>query len=556
MTPKHRIHFQAIAASMLTAALSWIIAAGMDTMTARAQVLPDADKDNNGGEILKSGLLGISYSAGPNGFPLVSDVYKDSPAAKAGLKKGDELEAVDNVDTRLTGYLHLQSLLSGEKGSTVILKVRGKDIRLVRAPLMQFNDAALKKQTIERFHEGPQSQLKDLPFALLARVGNKPTLFEFVEKGGTTDIGERLKKHNDGAYILSQCKIVRLTPADKSFAPLRNYFALSGAYSLVPVYSPWLVTVKTSDILSGPPSQEALDKIASNLVHNSIKAKTAPLSQIHGLSHKTVIKRICEQMPRGSGVAGLGFGAGPDGHALITEVFKGGPADQAELKPGDEIRSINGQDTRYLGLEHIQAELLGKPGETVKLVIGQNQTPPGHALTVSAENVDRESTAAATAKATATTDGDLTRTVNLTFAPLYGARLGNLHVAIWKQEASSDQSDSDEYELPCCMVGKAQAKPTIFELCQNDQEAGIKVLIEKLKAEKKLPTDLCDLQVVRYTAKDSDYAGLRQYFQLKSNYACLPLYSRSRHRTIKANQIKLSVPTQLSDALHLIGVDN
>jgi membrane-associated protease RseP (regulator of RpoE activity) len=562
MIPSYYTLLQTFAASTLATGLCWIAATSLEATPARAQMLPAPEKEveqvkqgkpeNTSSQ--NSGLLGISYSAGPNGFPLVSDVYKDSPAARAGLKRGDEIEAINQVDTRYTGYLHLQSMLGGASGSSVALKVHGKNIRLVRAPLAQFNDAALKKQTVQRFKDGEgreaQTQLQDLPFVLLARVGNKPTLFEFIDKGEHTSIGQDLKKHNDGAYILAHCSIIRLTPADTIFAPLRKYFALTGSYALVPVYSPWLVTIKTSDILTAPPRPEEVDRIAANLVHHSLKAKVAPLQKSGGLSHKTVVKRICQPMPRGSGVAGLGFGAGLDGHALITEVFKGGPADQADLKPGDEIRRINGQDTKYLGLEHIQAQLLGKPGETVKLEIGKNQTPAGNDPVVSGENDFRDRVAHAT------TDSGEARPVTLTFAALNGTQLGNLRVAIWRQEASSDPSDSDEYELPCCLVGRAQARPTIFEFCEYVQAPGIKSLIDKLKAEKKLPADLGDLQVVRYTPENSDYAGLRKYFQLKSNYACLPLYSRSRHRTIKASQIKMSAPTQETDALHLIGIGN
>ena len=91
-----------------------------------------------------------------------------------------------------------------------------------------------------------------------------------------------------------------------------------------------------------------MDHIARNLVRNSIRVqvsqqmsqqtspKTSEKSVIkrNGLSHKNVIKRTAHELLPGQGVAGMGFAVAASGEAMVSEIFKGGPADKANLKKG------------------------------------------------------------------------------------------------------------------------------------------------------------------------------------------------------------------------------
>ena len=517
------------------------------------------------GQNQEKGIVGLNYAIGANGYPIIVDVYKNSPADRAGLKKGSEIYAVNNQDARYIGYLQLQAQLSGKTGTPVAIKAAGKNYRLLRVSRSSFKDPQLQDNAGRASTYEAGANLTDLPFAMLSREHNKPTLFEFVAGTGldpknTPSISARLKAHRDGNYILSQTRIIRIDGTDREQKALRRYLQISSPYALVPVYAPWLVTVKSADILKAPPNQEQLDRIARTLMHNAMKvgishtvaaqngagAVDQKLNKRHGLAHKAVLKRICQAMPAGTTIAGLGFGAGPDGHAVITEVFKNGAGEKAGLKPGDEIRSIDGVDTRYLGLEHIQAALVGPAGAQIKLAIGKNQAK------------------------IMSDDSDTQRLVTVKFLPA-SDKLAKITLAVWKREYSTDPDDSDEYELPCCLVGKAQARPTIFEFRQSappptkesaaqSSAPTLQNQLEQLRSREghnhttSGGVDWTDLQIVTYTPADHDYEKLRQYFRIKTDYACLPIYSRSRHKTIKRDQIITASPNE-AQARHLFDND-
>lgn len=56
-----------------------------------------------------------------------------------------------------------------------------------------------------------------------------------------------------------------------------------------------------------------------------------------------------------------------DGKATITEIYKGGPSDEAGLEVGDQIISINGKSTKNKSYEDIIAFMRGFPGTSLAL---------------------------------------------------------------------------------------------------------------------------------------------------------------------------------------------
>jgi hypothetical protein len=518
-----------------------------------------------------AGIVGLNYIIGTGGYPVVSDIYKDGPADRAGVKSGDEIVAVSDGDTsdvrdardaRYIGYLHLQALLTGESGTKVSLKIRRsggtvQTLSITRASVESFKDPNLLKYDVAKW-AGPSDtkineadrpaenrsdhlpdhlpdHLIDLPFAMLSREHNKPTLFEFTDKLSDGSVLELLKKHRDGSYLLSQCKVERITKDDPSYDSLVKYLGLSGSYGLIPVYQPWLVTVRQSDVITALPTESQLNDIARRLVHNSIevqvshtvaKQKGAPeagqkLNKRAGLSHKTVLKRICQAIPPGDGIVGLGFAAGVGGYATITQVFAGGPAEKASLKAGDQIILLDGQDTRFIGLEHIQAALTG---------------PTGHSVTLQVRTPGPKGKGAAVHE---------TRKISLQFEPLNtfnDPNLTKITVSRWKRVLSSNVDDSDEYELPCCMLALALDRPTIFEFCSSETGPSVNETVAKMRASRKSPDPLP--QIIRYTPANKNYQTLRAYFNITSNYACLPVYYKGKHKTVKARELLPGVPSE------------
>ena len=72
--------------------------------------------------------IGVQYSPS-SGVALITRVFKDSPAAKAGMLAGDIIKAIDGVPVDDENLGDLKELVTGERGSEVVLDIqRGNEI--------------------------------------------------------------------------------------------------------------------------------------------------------------------------------------------------------------------------------------------------------------------------------------------------------------------------------------------------------------------------------------------------------------------------------------------
>jgi C-terminal processing protease CtpA/Prc len=78
---------------------------------------------------------GVVLRAEADGFA-VRHVVAESPAARAGVRLGEKVLAVDDRALAGMGIAEAQRLLGGEAGSTVRLKLAGRTLRLTRAALL------------------------------------------------------------------------------------------------------------------------------------------------------------------------------------------------------------------------------------------------------------------------------------------------------------------------------------------------------------------------------------------------------------------------------------
>jgi hypothetical protein len=505
-------------------AMSFAMTANLGAANTVATAADTAAKDQ------ASGWAGIRCKVGQNGYPVVEGVHSaNKGAAAAKIKPGSELYQVNGEDTRYIGFMRLHTLLAGPTASTVHLKIKGnKAIDIKRVPMANNDVRTFELANWKVLDDNHMTDhVIDLPFSMLSQLHNKPTLFEFVEDNNEPGIEAKLKAHADGAYIAEHCRVVRIVKGEAQYEALFKALGLSGSYNLLPVYAPWLVTAKKIDLITSLPTDKQVDHIARILVHGAIRVQVAKSEPKAGLTHVSVWKRVFEVIPAGSGVAGVGFGVAPDGHPNITRIFNGGAADKAGLNPGDEITEVNGQDSRFLGLEKLQTALVGQTGTVVKLKVRKPDLNP-----------------------------ETTKDVELTLTPIQSGEFANFPIAIWKKELSTDAFDTDEFELPCCMIGRANSKPTIFEFAEHDGPSVEQVLAGLRQWHIDDPAarvhDLHDLQVVRYTPADKDWTKLHEMLQIKTSYVALPVYLRTRHKTYKRGQILTGAPGTVEQALPLI----
>ena len=72
--------------------------------------------------------IGVQYSA-TSGMPVVLRVFKDSPAERAGMMPGDIIRKIDGVDVDEENMNDLKELVTGERGSEVVVDVqRGNEL--------------------------------------------------------------------------------------------------------------------------------------------------------------------------------------------------------------------------------------------------------------------------------------------------------------------------------------------------------------------------------------------------------------------------------------------
>lgn len=67
-------------------------------------------------------------------------------------------------------------------------------------------------------------------------------------------------------------------------------------------------------------------------------------------------------------------------YVVISEVYKGFPADIAEIKAGDILKKVNGESIKGLSTEEVSEKLKGNPGTEVAITIERNNTENNYVL--------------------------------------------------------------------------------------------------------------------------------------------------------------------------------
>ncbi len=87
--------------------------------------------------------IGVRIDTATDGLPVIDQVFKGSPAEKAGLKAGDELTEVDGKATSGHDLDEVAGWVRGEAGTTVRIEVRSgakgaeREVRIVRAAVAE-----------------------------------------------------------------------------------------------------------------------------------------------------------------------------------------------------------------------------------------------------------------------------------------------------------------------------------------------------------------------------------------------------------------------------------
>jgi carboxyl-terminal processing protease len=87
---------------------------------------------------------------------------------------------------------------------------------------------------------------------------------------------------------------------------------------------------------------------------------------------------------------GVRIDAADDGRPLIVGVFRGSPAEAADLQPGDIIVAVDGQETAGQDLDDVASRIRGEAGSTVLVVVQRGVDGPEREVSLTRAEVDVE----------------------------------------------------------------------------------------------------------------------------------------------------------------------
>ena len=104
--------------------------AGIDAMLEQLDpytvYVPEEEQENFQMMLTSSygGIGAIIYKPDVNGNVIINEPYEGSPAARAGLRCGDEIEMIDTLSTHGLTSSESSENMRGKPGTTVVFKVR------------------------------------------------------------------------------------------------------------------------------------------------------------------------------------------------------------------------------------------------------------------------------------------------------------------------------------------------------------------------------------------------------------------------------------------------
>lgn len=173
------------------------IDAMLSSLDPYTQYVPEEEQENFQMMLTNTygGIGAIIYKPDVNGNVIINEPYEGSPAARNGIRCGDEVEAIDGVSTHGLTSQESSDRMRGKPGTTVVLtvkKLRGQtvDIPVVRErislPSVEYvgmlneNDGYI---LLEKFTEGVGQDIRDA-YHKLKGQGMKRLVLDLRGNGG------------------------------------------------------------------------------------------------------------------------------------------------------------------------------------------------------------------------------------------------------------------------------------------------------------------------------------------------------------------------------------
>ncbi|HHY52138.1 MAG TPA: S41 family peptidase [Clostridiales bacterium] len=147
--------------------------------------------------------IGAVLRVGPDGYLVVEEVYPDSPAAAVGIKPGDQIIKIDDVDLTPENSAKMKDSVQGEQGTRITLTIRSDNVdrteeltrRVVVVPSVtsrMLGDSMVGYLIITEFNANTSDQFKREVDKLINQ-GAQSLIFDLRDnKGGLLSAATRI----------------------------------------------------------------------------------------------------------------------------------------------------------------------------------------------------------------------------------------------------------------------------------------------------------------------------------------------------------------------------
>jgi len=192
--------------------------------------------------------VGLTLRPGPDGYPLVEEVYRESPAQKAGVERGDRLQSIDGADVKGWKPEQLSQRLREPLGQAVKLMF-SRATQAVPIPVTVVRGSYQAPVYEAKVLPGNVGYLRLFIFAEHVDVNLIQQMYFELARGGATSLVLDLRNNPGGSGTAANALLSAfLGPNQLLFAHVNR----DG--SLTPMYSqsqPWPNKLPTAVLVNG-----------------------------------------------------------------------------------------------------------------------------------------------------------------------------------------------------------------------------------------------------------------------------------------------------------------
>lgn len=312
--------------------------------------------------------IGAVLRVGPDGYLVVEEVYPDSPAAAVGIKPGDQIIKIDDVDLTPENSAKMKDSVQGEQGTRITLTIRSDNVdrteeltrRVVVVPSVtsrMLGDSMVGYLIITEFNANTSDQFKREVDKLINQ-GAQSLIFDL--------------RDNKGGLLSAATRILdRLLPAGPIVSSMDregniNVLATSDATE---IDLPMVVLINSGTASSAEVFAQTLKDYGKARVVGTTSTGKGVMQTLIRLSDGSAIEITTATLVTPRGETFNGVGVRPDYEVAMDTPWKGlGEELDSQLKKAMEVAVAMHRNIEVLQQEQSEQASEASNAEQVSLV--------------------------------------------------------------------------------------------------------------------------------------------------------------------------------------------